>query len=634
MAIRRGTSGADAINGTAGTDWLFGRGGDDRIHGFGGEDALWGDAGDDIVWGDADADFLSGGTGDDQLGGGGTNNVLHGEDGDDTLLYNPGAIELVPGTDYGGQYMVGGRGHDTLRLGSDAYFILEDEVRIPAELFLTFSSGSAGSLLFTRDRSVFVNGGSFEGIEQFEFSTPVDVSIVGPGMSDTGMLDITGSPGNDRFVADYGTMRIAGGGGADEFNLVSDEASVVLNPGQPDRVFVSSSFDGERQVYGFGAGDTVVFRSPYDLIVSESQGSTTVTENGELQTGSLVIDAVGLVRNGDTFSFGPGTVARGAPPPPIERVPADEPPPPPDVWGTPRNDIIAGGDAEERIFAGNGNDRVMGRSGDDLIHGGGGADQLFGDEGYDRIFGGPGNDRIQFGSDGGEAHGGSGNDVLLFDPGAIDLSFSQASGRIDGGVGFDTLRVTNRAVAGWGDDPVRPAVTQIDLDGMNGGTVNEPSLAIGAFTDDSIAGAHLRLFSIERIQVTSDAARPVIYDGQNSALPSMHLISGDGNDVLSSGAIDEVLDGGRGNDSFRFGGGNDRFISRLDDADRFEVGFATGTVTIQGFNGAGTAGGDTISVTEGATVTRVGATTVFDWGPGEAVVNATGLVEGTDYFFA
>lgn len=533
MAIRRGTAGADALNGTAGGDWLFGRGGGDVIHGFGGEDALWGDAGDDVMWGDSDADFLSGGAGDDQLGGGGMNNVLHGDDGDDTLLYNPGAIELVPGFDYGGQHMEGGRGHDTLRLGTDAYFVGEDGARIPAEIFLQVDEDGSGYLFFTMNDTLFMRGGSFSGIEQLEFTTPLGTSIIDTRTGGVGGLHAIGDPGNDE----------------------------------------------------------------------------------------------------DAFSFGPGTVARGAPPP-VSQVPADEPPPPRDVWGTPRNDIIAGGDATERIFAGGGNDRVTAGDGDDLVYGGGGADRLLGEVGHDRIFGGPGNDSIEFGADGGEAHGGGGNDVMLFDPGAVDVSFFAFPGRFDGGEGFDTLRVVNRAVAGWADEPIRPARTEIDLNGLGSGSVNEPSLAIGVSGDDGVVGAHVRIFALERIEVTSDASRPVAYSGQGSSLPSMQLVSGDGNDGFSSGTIDEVLDGGRGNDFFRFGGGNDRFISRLDDADRFEVGSAAGTVRIQGFNGAGTAGGDTITITEPATVTRAGTTTVFDWGEGEAVVNAVGLVEGTDYYFA
>ena len=85
--------------------------------------------------------------------------------------------------------------------------------------------------------------------------------------------------------------------------------------------------------------------------------------------------------------------------------------------------------------------------------------------------------------------------------------------------------------------------------------MNEPTLGIGAFGDDGISGALLRFFAVERIEVTSDASRPVVYKGAFSSLPSMQIVAGDGNDQLLGGSIDEVLEGGRGNDFFSFGGG-------------------------------------------------------------------------------
>ena len=158
-------------------------------------------------------------------------------------------------------------------------------------------------------------------------------------------------------------------------------------------------------------------------------------------------------------------------------------------------------------------------------------------------------------------------------------------------------------------------------------------MGIGAYGDEGIEGARLRFHAIERIEVTSDASRPVVYSGGGSFLPSMQLVAGDGNDRLFSGEIDEVLEGGRGNDFFQFGGGRDTFISRTDDADIFEIGGTGGAVRIRGFNGAGSAGGDTVRITEAATVTRNQGTTTFDWGEGRAVVDSGELVEGTDYSF-
>ena len=331
----------------------------------------------------------------------------------------------------------------------------------------------AGSSLSCRaDHELFVPGGTFTGIERIEFTSPTHASVSAPpgNGADLLKLHMIGSQGDDVFEVRGGTVRIEGGGGSDTFDLQGGNAGVVLNSGAPDQVTVTSLTEGERHVYGFGAGDTVtVFdgqTGPFSII--EANGSTILAGTGEGQTGSIVIDAVGLAQSENgisvTFSFGSGTVARGAAPPAWPRVaPSDEPASPKDVWGTSGNDTIAGAAGRERIFAGGGDDRVMGGNGDDLIYGGGGADHLQGERGFDRIFGGAGNDVIGFGNDGGEIHGGSGDDVMFFDPGTGDLSNSSVFGRIDGGDGFDTLRVTNRASVGWADDPVGPATTDIDL---------------------------------------------------------------------------------------------------------------------------------------------------------------------------
>jgi Ca2+-binding RTX toxin-like protein len=653
MAIKRGTSAANVIEGTAQTDWLFGRAGNDRIHGRGGEDALWGDGGHDILSGGSGADFLSGGAGNDRLDGGGSGNVLHGDDGNDTLLYNSGNIELVPGIDHAVQHLEGGRGYDTLRVGTGAFFVGNDGARMPAHMDVEVREGAAFIILARPDHQLFVPGGSFTGIERIEFTSAVHAAFSGsPGVGgDARTLHMVGSQGDDVFEVrsgSGGTVRFEGGGGSDTFDLSSGNPEAVLNTGEADQVTVTSLTEGERRVYGFGTGDTLTVSNfqagPFS--VTEVDGSTILVGTGEGQTGSVVIDAVGLVRGGNdvfsTFSFGPGSAAQGAAPPALPQVgPGGEPPPPKDVWGTTGNDTIAGAAGRERIFGGGGNDRVTGGNGDDLIYGGGGNDHLQGEGGFDRIFGGDGNDVIGFGTDGGAIHGGSGDDVMLFDPGAGDVSLSRVLGRIDGGEGFDTLRVTNRAFAGWADNPVGPAVTDIQLSGPGtSGSVNEPSLGIGAYGDDGITGALVRFFAVERIEVTSDASRPVFYKGEFSSLPSMQIVTGDGDDQLQGGSIDEVLEGGRGNDLFRFAsgggpseGGSDTFISRLDDADTFQIGGITGGVRIQGFNGAGIAGGDTIQIIGPATVTRSQGTTIIDWGEGRAVVDAVGLREGSDYLF-
>lgn len=88
--------------------------------------------------------------------------------------------------------------------------------------------------------------------------------------------------------------------------------------------------------------------------------------------------------------------------------------------GSRGDDVIAGG---------NRNDKIHGRDGDDVLSGGRGNDKLYGDKGNDTLSGGAGSDQLK---------GGSGNDILVY---AMAESGRCDSDRYDGGNGRDTLRL-------------------------------------------------------------------------------------------------------------------------------------------------------------------------------------------------
>lgn len=121
------------------------------------------------------------------------------------------------------------------------------------------------------------------------------------------------------------------------------------------------------------------------------------------------------------------------------------------------------------------------------------------------------------------------------------------------------------------------------------------------------------------------------------------ITGGEGDDAFWAGVEDEVIDGGGGNDAFystSFRTGTDLFLSRLDDADTFV--FATdqvGFTSILGFNGQGSTFGDAIEIIDFdasgvGVIERGDGTTLFDWGEGQALVDAVGLVPGIDYLVA
>lgn len=142
-----GGDGADSLHGGAGNDRLLGGPGNDALSGEDGGDSLFGDAGgdhlagyfgDDLLDGGEGADLLQGGAGADTLLGGAGNDSLQGGEGADSLSGGTGSDELfgdagndlldgrVPDpetgagdTDTGQDLLNGGRGNDTLILGSN-----------------------------------------------------------------------------------------------------------------------------------------------------------------------------------------------------------------------------------------------------------------------------------------------------------------------------------------------------------------------------------------------------------------------------------------------------------------------------------------------------------------------------------
>ncbi len=153
------------------------------------------------------------------------------------------------------------------------------------------------------------------------------------------------------------------------------------------------------------------------------------------------------------------------------------------------DDVMAGGD---------GNDRMFGLGGNDTMDGGTDNDLMFGGSGDDRMTGGAGNDRI---------FGNSGNDHILADAG---------NDEIVGGSGFDTL-----------DFSVNATGVTVDLNGHT---------ARGAGTDS--------VWGIEAVR-GSDFADNLTGDKRGNALDG-----GAGNDVMRGRGGADVLTGGDGNDRF------------------------------------------------------------------------------------
>jgi Ca2+-binding RTX toxin-like protein len=92
------------------------------------------------------------------------------------------------------------------------------------------------------------------------------------------------------------------------------------------------------------------------------------------------------------------------------------------IQGGSGNDGISGDEGDDIITGGAGNDYLWGNGGDDTIHGGAGNDYIWGDGGDDRLYGGAGRDTIE---------GGAGSDFIYSDPNDGNLDGGPSSGTDD-----------------------------------------------------------------------------------------------------------------------------------------------------------------------------------------------------------
>ena len=201
-----------------------------------------------------------------------------------------------------------------------------------------------------------------------------------------------------------------------------------------DDVLVSARWDqeGDGVAYvAFGKADT----APVDLAdVAKGIGGLKVIgyEGVEAGTNIFVADLgdvtgdgisdIGIGSNGDQNETGAVWVVSGA-------LLASEPPL--TLVGTPRGDILKGGDGDDTIRGLGGGDLLKGLAGDDLLIGGSGNDRLFGAAGDDTLLGGLGADRLSGGAGDDQLEGGAGRDHLR---GGDGMDVLQSGG------GWDLLR--------------------------------------------------------------------------------------------------------------------------------------------------------------------------------------------------
>lgn len=181
------------------------------------------------------------------------------------------------------------------------------------------------------------------------------------------------------------------------------------------------------------------------------------------------------------------------------------------------NIVVEGGDGDDVITTGAGDDRIDGGAGHDTIFSGAGRDDIFGNSGDDVITGGDGVNII---------HGGDGDDAItagagtnFIEGGAGDdaITGGGKSDILSGGTGNDRIVVgegASRVYAGAGDDAIEDAGTNATVYAEVGDVVNAATNARPTVVNvviDASAGQTIKVEGseafVQRIQAELDFLR-------------------------------------------------------------------------------------------------------------------------------
>ena len=223
-----------------------------------------------------------------------------------------------------------------------------------------------------------------------------------------------------------------------------------------------------------------------------------------------------------------------------------------------------------KIYAGDGNDWIVGGAGGDLFYGEAGDDVIIGFAGNDNIQGGLGNDTI-YGDDLG-FDGVRSNDTLFGNEGNDTIYGGGRDDYIDGGTGDDIL------YGGWGRDTMLGGAGNDILYGGDDATDAADNMQGGAGND--------QLYGIAGNDTMSGGDDNDLLDGGEG----LDIVNGDaGNDMIIAGAGNDTINGGTGIDTVTFSGNRADYLLLIN---------ANGSVTLTDQRGGSPDGADTISNVE------------------------------------
>ncbi|XIA62894.1 calcium-binding protein [Bradyrhizobium sp. TZ2] len=227
------------------------------------------------------------------------------------------------------------------------------------------------------------------------------------------------------------------------------------------------------------------------------------------------------------------------------------------------NDIVLGGAGNDHLYGEDGDDTMMGEEGDDFISGGPGRDVLIAGPGDDTLEGGADPDTLDGGEGNDNLSGGAGNDVMTAAAGNDSLLGGDGNDVLSDGADRDTVH------GDAGDDYVVAAVDAADdtYDGGAGRDTLDYSAATKSVTADLVAG------TAEGCETGHDVIGgfEVVIGGSgddriSAGSTSIAMSGGAGNDALEGGAGNDTISDGAGCDTVSAGGGDDHVVAAADGA--------------------------------------------------------------------
>ena len=435
-----GQAGNDVItlseaNGALPAANLFGGGDNDVLTGGSGGDLLFGQAGNDTLLGKGGVDLLFGGADNDTLTGGDADDQVFGESGNDRMIWNPGDDTDLNegGSNIDTVEVNGGNGAEQFTTTPNGARVRFDRIN-PAPFSIDI--GTSENLVLN------ANGGDDTFTGSNGLATLISLTVDGGSGSDT----LTGGDGVDMLFGGDGNDAVVGGRGNDVAFLGAGDDAFTWNPG-----------DGNDTVEGQDQTDTLEFnganisekidvaangarvrltrdianivmdlndleivhlqtRGGSDVVTQFDLSGTDVTEvdpnlggpdaalDSVIVNGTALDDVIQVIGDATGVSV-VGLAAR-------TNITGAEPTDRLTTKGLAGDDVIVANalTADAISFTADGGD------GDDVLIGGAGNDTLLGGNDDDVLIGGPGKDTMD---------GGPGNNIIISD--AADDTVSSAT---------------------------------------------------------------------------------------------------------------------------------------------------------------------------------------------------------------